>query len=37
MAIEPALPMTEQLLDFVVANPIVLLIVESRDEDVQVR
>jgi hypothetical protein len=29
--------MTEQLLDFVVANPIVLLIVESRDEDVQVR
>jgi hypothetical protein len=29
--------MTEQLLDFVVANPIVLLIVENRDEDVQVR
>jgi hypothetical protein len=37
MAIEPALPMTKQLLDFVVANPVVLLIVENRDQDVQVR
>jgi hypothetical protein len=29
--------MTKQLLDFVVANPVVLLIVENRDQDVQVR
>ena len=37
MALEPALPMAKQLLDFVVANPVVLLIVENRDEDVQMR
>src|SRR4029079_5294689 len=37
MAIEPALPMTKQLLDFVVTNPVVLLVIENRNEHVQVR
>ena len=37
MAIEPALPMTKQLLDFVVADPVVFLVVENRNEHVQVR
>src|SRR3954447_3261747 len=37
MAIEPALSVTKQLLDLVVPNPVVLLIVENRNQDVQVR
>ena len=37
MAVEPALPVTKQLLDFVVPNPVVLLIVENRNEHAQVR
>ena len=37
MAVEPALPVTKQLFDFVVPNPVVLLIVENRNQHVQVR
>ena len=37
MAIEPALSVTKQLLDLVVPNPVVLLIIENRNQDVQVR
>ena len=36
MAIEPALAVTKQLFDLVVSNPVVLLIVEHRNEHVQV-
>jgi hypothetical protein len=37
VAVEPALPVTKQLLDFVVPNPVVLLIIENRNEHVQMR
>ena len=37
MAVEPALTVAKQLLDLVVADPVVLLIIEDRDEHVQVR
>ena len=37
MLIKPALPVTKQLLDFVVTNRVVLLIVENRNEHIQVR
>ena len=37
VAVEPALAVTKQLLDFVVADPVVLLIVEHRNEHVEVR
>ena len=37
MAVEPALAVTKQLFDFVVPHPVVLLIVENRNEHVQVR
>ena len=37
MTIEPALSVPKQLLDLVVPNPVVLLIVENRNQDVQVR
>ena len=34
---EPALAMSQKFLDLVVADPVVLVIVHDRDEDVQVR
>ena len=37
MAVEPALPTSKQLLDFIVSHPVVLLVVENRNEHVQVR
>jgi hypothetical protein len=37
MRVEPALSMAKELLDLVVSDPVVLLIVEHRDEHVQVR
>jgi len=37
MTIEPALSVPKQLLDLVVPNPVVLLIIENRNQDVQVR
>ena len=36
VALQPALPVTQQLFDFVVPYPVVLLIVENRNEHVQV-
>ena len=37
MAVEPALAVAKQLLDLVVAHPVVLLIVENRNEHVEMR
>src|SRR5262249_10625748 len=37
MLVQPALAMTQQLLDLIVSNPVVLLVVQYRDQYVQVR